>query len=59
MLSKAGQLARPMDGDSDVWADYYAEADNTIDTVMIGSSAMYRYWKPVQAFQSRTLHQHS
>lgn len=53
VLSKAGQLARPMDGDSDVWADYYAEADNTIDTVMIGSSAMYRYWIPVQAFSEQ------
>ena len=53
MLSKAGQLARPMDGDSDVWADYYAEADNTIDTVLIGSSAMYRYWIPVQAYSEQ------
>lgn len=52
-LSKAGQLARPDDFDSDVWTNYYAEEDNTLDAVMIGSSSMYRYWIPTQAYEEQ------
>ena len=52
-LNKAGELARPQDFDSDVWTNYYAEEDNTINTVLIGSSSMYRYWIPTQAYEEQ------
>ena len=53
ILSRAGQLAIPEDFDSNVWASYYAEEDNTINTVLIGSSAMYRYWLPTRAYEEQ------
>lgn len=53
ILSRAGQLAIPEDFDSNVWASYYAEKDNTINTVLIGSSAMYRYWLPTRAYEEQ------
>lgn len=52
-LNKAGELARSQDFDSDVWTNYYAEEDNTINTVLIGSSSMYRYWIPTQAYEEQ------
>lgn len=53
VISKAGQLARPDDNDTDVWAEYYAEENDTIDAIVIGSSAIYRYWIPTQAYEEQ------
>lgn len=53
IFGKIGQVARPDDPDCDVWAKYYAEEDNTIDAVFIGSSGMYRYWIPAQAYKEQ------
>ena len=53
LVSKTGQFARPDDNDTDMWATYYAEDKNTIDVIMIGSSAMYRYWIAPQAYEEQ------
>ena len=52
-LNKAGELARPQDFDSDVWTNYYAEEDNTINTALLGSRSMSRYWIPTQAYEEQ------
>lgn len=46
-----GRIARPRAYDFDVWSKYYAETDDSIDVLMLGSSAMYRYWIPPQAYK--------
>lgn len=53
LVSKTGQFARPDDSDTDMWATYYAEDKNTIDVIMIGSSALYRYWIAPQAYEEQ------
>lgn len=53
VINMLGQLARPEAFDSDVWTSYYAEEDNTINAVVIGSSAIYRYWMPTRAYEEQ------
>ena len=53
VINMLGQLARPIAFDSDVWTSYYAEEDNTINAVVIGSSAIYRYWMPTHAYEEQ------
>lgn len=53
VINMLGQLARPEAFDSDVWTSYYAEEDNTINAVLIGSSAIYRYWMPTRAYEEQ------
>lgn len=53
VINMLGQLARPEAFDSDVWTSYYAEDDNTINAVVIGSSAIYRYWMPTRAYEEQ------
>ena len=44
---------RLMHTSSNRWDNYYAEDNDTIDVVCIGSSAMYRYWIPPQAYEEQ------
>lgn len=53
LTSQVGQLLRPDNRGADMWPDYYAEENDTIDVVFIGSSSIYRYWIPTQAYDEQ------
>lgn len=52
-ISKVGQFARPDESDAEAWAEYYAEEKDTVNALMIGSSAIFRYWNPPQAYEEQ------
>lgn len=52
-ISKVGQFARPDESDAEAWAEYYAEEKDTVNVLMIGSSAIFRYWNPPQAYEEQ------
>lgn len=49
----AGQFLRAADEDDRIWASYYAQEKDSIGTVVIGSSAIYRYWIPTQGYKEQ------
>lgn len=53
MADYAGRLVRPNEKDFDCWEDYYAEDKDTISVLVIGSSAIYRFWIPTQAYEEQ------
>lgn len=53
IINLLGPLFRPEGQDFDGWQYFYAEDNNTINAAMIGSSAMYRYWIPAQAYEEQ------
>ena len=53
IINLLGPLFRPTGQDFDGWHNFYAEDNNTINAAMIGSSAMYRYWLPAQAYEEQ------
>lgn len=53
IINLLGPLFRPKGQDFDGWQYFYAEDNNTINAAMIGSSAMYRYWLPAQAYEEQ------
>ena len=53
IINLLGPLFRPKGQDFDGWHNFYAEDNNTINAAMIGSSAMYRYWLPAQAYEEQ------
>ena len=53
IINFLGPLLRPEGQDFDGWHYFYAEDNNTINAAMIGSSAMYRYWIPAQAYEEQ------
>ena len=53
IINLLGPLFRPEGQDFDGWQYFYAEDNNTINAAMIGSSAMYRYWLPAQAYEEQ------
>lgn len=55
ILISMGQLFVPNERFYDLWEKYYSEPRNSIDVVFIGSSAMYRYWIPPQAYEEGKL----
>lgn len=48
ILQKAGG---PENNPTNSWRDFYAEDDDTLDVIVVGSSAMYRYWVAPVAYE--------
>ena len=46
-------LARPMDRDSDNVSYLYKEDSDSLNVVFMGSSAIYRFWIPQQAYEEQ------
>lgn len=55
ILLYAGRLVVPQERFYNLWEQYYQEPEDSIDAVLIGSSALYRYWIPPQAYQQTGL----
>lgn len=53
IINLLGPLFRPEGQDFDGWQYFYAEDKNSLNAVMIGSSAMYRYYLPAQAYEEQ------
>ena len=53
IINLLGPLFRPKGQDFDGWQYFYAEDKNSLNAVMIGSSAIYRYWIPAQAYEEQ------
>ena len=53
IINFLGPLLRPEGQDFDGWHYFYAEDKNSLNAVMIGSSAIYRYWIPAQAYEEQ------
>ena len=52
----AGIIGRPYYNGAynyDIWQYFYAEDDNTHNVINIGSSAIYRYWAPMVAYDEQ------
>ena len=48
-----GPFFRPWDSENDSWHYYYAEEKDSVSVLVIGSSAIYRYWIPPQAYEEQ------
>ena len=51
-----GKIFRPDSASEpgfDVWSWFYEEDDNTLDVVLLGSSAIYRYWAAPLAYEQQ------
>lgn len=48
-----GPMVRPRNSDYDDWQYFYAEDNNTLNVVMTGSSAIYRYWIPAMVYEEQ------
>ena len=56
ILMYAGIIGRPYLQGSykyDIWQYFYQEDKNTHNVINIGSSAIYRYWAPLQAYEEQ------
>ncbi|MDO5154568.1 MAG: hypothetical protein Q4D51_01250 [Eubacteriales bacterium] len=53
LVNSLGIFVRPQEKDYDVWHYFYKEDNDTLNTLFIGSSAMYRYWIPTQAYEEQ------
>lgn len=48
-----GPFFRPSDITDHIWSYFYREDKDSVDALFIGSSAMYRYWIPPQAYEEQ------
>lgn len=53
LVMKAGVFLRPMNKDADVLVDFYDMEKDSVDVALIGSSALYRFWIPPQAYEEQ------
>ncbi len=53
MIIKIGPYLRTGGIDVNVWKNYYSLEKDSLDMVAIGSSALYRYWIPAQAYDEQ------
>lgn len=53
LITKAGFLVRPLEVDADNMSYLYKEDKNSMNVVCVGSSAMYRFWIPQQAYMEQ------
>lgn len=53
LIMGIGFYLRPLDPDNDNWHYYYTEEDDSIDVLFIGSSAIFRFWLPMQAYEEK------
>ena len=53
IINLLGPLFRPKGQDFDGWQYFYAEDKNSLNAVMIGSSAIYRFYVPAQAYEEQ------
>ncbi|MBQ8249892.1 MAG: hypothetical protein IJY93_08480 [Clostridia bacterium] len=56
VIMYAGIIGRPYYNGAynyDIWQYFYAEDDNTHNVINIGSSAIYRYWAPMVAYDEQ------
>ena len=53
LITKAGFLVRPLEVDADNMSYLYKEDKNSMNVVCMGSSAMYRFWIPQQAYMEQ------
>lgn len=55
VIFAAGAFVRPYAADTDCLNYLYREDDDTINVVCFGSSAMYRFWIPQQAYEEKNM----
>lgn len=53
LINVVGFLARPLDADSDNVSYLYKEDKDSLNVVFMGSSAIYRFWIPQQAYEEQ------
>lgn len=53
LVMKAGVFLRPVDRDAVVLTDFYDMEKDSVDVALIGSSALFRYWLPSQAYEEQ------
>lgn len=53
LMIETGFFARPIDKDADNMSYLYKEDKNSVNVVCMGSSAMYRFWIPQQAYEEQ------
>lgn len=53
MIIKIGPWFRTDTMDANVWRNYYDLKEDTLDVVSFGSSALFRYWIPAQAYEEQ------
>ena len=53
IVAYLGPMVRPRNSDFDDWQYFYAEDNNTLNVVLTGSSAMYRYWIPAMGYEEQ------
>lgn len=53
LIMFTGSYLGPWDTSSDCWRYFYKEEKNSIDVLVLGSSAIYRYWIPPKAYEEQ------
>lgn len=52
LIMVLGYYTRPIDKETSMWKNYYQAEENTRDVLLVGSSAVYRYWLPYEAYEN-------